>query len=102
MPGEQAVPWFLLSLPAQTVVVEDPILYNPTNNYYAFNFDSLLAAELRSVLSAVVYHGDTRLSCTTKYSVDTYGNGRQGDLLTLCKALIAYSDTAKSFFANQK
>ena len=86
----------------QTVVVEDPILYNPTNNYYAFNFDSLLAAELRSVLSAVVYHGDTRLSCTTKYSVDTYGNGRQGDLLTLCKALIAYSDTAKSFFANQK
>jgi hypothetical protein len=69
-------------------------------NSYAFTFDGLLAAELRTVLDAAVYAGDTRLSQTLRYSPDTYGNGKSSALLDLCKALFAYSDTAKAFFAN--
>ncbi len=79
-------------------VVTDPVLYNPAMNSYAFTFDGLLAAELRTVLDAAVYEGDTRLSQTLRYSPDTYGNGKTGQLLTLCKALFAYSDTAKAYF----
>ena len=85
----------------KTMVVQNAEVYNPDAGYYAFNFDGLLAAELRSVLNAVVYNGDTRLSSTSIYSVDTYGNGRTGDLLTLCKAMIAYSDTALAYFNNK-
>ena len=65
---------------------------------YAFSFDGLLAAELRAVLSVQVYEGSTPLSCTLQYSADTYGNGKTGTLLTLCKALFAYSDSAKAYF----
>ncbi len=80
-------------------VVTAPVLYNADLNSYAFTFDGLLAAELRSVMDAAVYAGDTRLSQTLRYSPDTYGNGKTGQLLTLCKALFAYSDTAKAYFA---
>ncbi|MBP3413349.1 MAG: hypothetical protein J6K89_08845, partial [Oscillospiraceae bacterium] len=78
----------------------DPKLYNPTENWYAFDLDSLLAAELRSVVSASIYSGNQQVSTTMVYSADTYGNGKEGNLLTLCKALFSYSDTAKEFFQN--
>ena len=52
-----------------------------------------------SVVSVQVYHGETPLSCTLQYSADTYGNNKTGKLLTLCKALFAYSDSAKTYFA---
>ncbi len=81
-------------------VVSGPQLYNVNNNWYAFDVDTLLASELRSVVSVAVYDGNTRVSPTMVYSADTYGNGRTGDLLTLCKALFSYSDTAKAFFTN--
>ncbi len=84
---------------AVEVILTDPVLYNSAMNSYAFTFDGLLAAELRTVLDAAVYAGDTRLSQTLRYSPDTYGNGKTGQLLTLCKALFAYSDTAKAYFA---
>ncbi len=81
------------------VLVTGAELYDSALNRYAFTFDGLLAAELRSVVDAAVYAGDTRLSQTLRYSPDTYGNGKTGQLLTLCKALFAYSDTAKAYFA---
>jgi hypothetical protein len=65
---------------------------------YAFTVDTLLAAELRTVVSVQVYEGETPVSCTLQFSADTYGNGRTGDLLDLCKALFAYSDSAKIYF----
>jgi len=80
------------------VIVKAPTLYSAAGNAYAFTFDGLLAAELRSVVDVAVYHGSTRLSQTLRYSPDTYGNGKTGQLLTLCKALFAYSDTAKIYF----
>ena len=81
-----------------TATVDSAELYIAASNVYAFSFDQLLAAELRSVLNCVVYNGETRVSSTSFYSVDTYGNGKSGALLDVCKALIAYSDTALVFF----
>ena len=73
-------------------------VYNAEQNRYAFTFDGLLAAELRSVVDVAIYQGNTRLSQTLRYSPDTYGNNKTGQLLTLCRALFAYSDTAKAYF----
>ncbi len=83
----------------QTVVLGDPTLYYEGQPWYAFCFEGLLAAELRCVIDAAVYDGETRVSPTLRYSADTYGNNKTGDLLALCKALFAYSDAARDFFA---
>ncbi len=81
-----------------TVTLRDPELYNETLGLYAFTTDALLAAELRSVVSVQIFEGDTPLSCTLQYSADTYAKGKTGTLLELCKALFAYSDSAKRYF----
>ena len=83
----------------KTIVMENAEAYNAERNYYAFSFDGLLAAELRTVVSAQVYAGDTPVSATLQYSADTYGNNKTGALGDLCKALFAYSDSAKVYFA---
>ena len=80
------------------VVLADAELYNEKLGYYAFTLDTMLAAELRSVVSVQVYAGNTPVSCTLQYSADTYGNNKTGALLDVCKALFAYSDSAKSYF----
>ena len=82
----------------KSLILTDAEPYNENKGYYAFTFDGLMAAELRTAVDVAVYHGDTRLSQTLRYSPDTYGNNRTGQLLTLCKALFAYSDTAKAYF----
>ncbi len=82
----------------KTVVVEAPELYNEENGFYTFTVDSLLATELRTVVSVQIFAGDTAVSSTLQYSADTYGNDREGALLDLCKALFAYSDSAKAYF----
>ncbi len=83
----------------QVVYLTDPVSYG-TDTRYAFDFDGLLAAELRTVVEAAVFAGETQVSATLRYSADTYGNNKTGDLLTLCKALFAYSDAAKAYFTN--
>jgi hypothetical protein len=47
-----------------------------------------------------VYEGDTQISDSMCYSADNYGIGKSGTLLDLCKCLVAYSDSAKAYFAN--
>ena len=84
----------------QTVTLTDPALYREGTAWYAFDFYGLLASELRTVIDARVYAGDTPLSQTLCYSADTYGNNKTGALADLCRALFAYSDSAKAFFAN--
>ena len=83
----------------KTVVLTNSEVYNQSRGYYAFTLDTLLAAELRSVISVQIYEGNTPVSATLQYSADTYGNNKTGTLLTLCKALFAYSDSAKAYFA---
>jgi len=77
----------------------DPELYSETGNAYVFTLDTLLASELRAVVSARIYVGEAPVSPTLQYSPDTYGNGKIGDLGILCKALMAYSDAAKAYFS---
>ena len=83
-----------------TEILDNIASYSPEKNYYAFSFSGLRAAELRTVVSAAVYAGETQVSPTLQYSMDTYGNGRTGDLLTLCRALMSYSDSALRYFKN--
>ena len=81
-----------------TATVTGAQIYDSAKGRYSFTFDGLLAAELRSVVDAAIYRGDTRLSQTLRYSPDTYGNNKTGQLLSLCKALFAYADSAKAYF----
>ncbi len=80
-------------------IITDLEIYNASRGYYAFTLDSLLAAELRSVLTVQILSGDTVVSGTLQYASDTYGNGKTGTLGDLCKALFAYSDSAKAYFS---
>ncbi|MBR4308862.1 MAG: MBL fold metallo-hydrolase [Oscillospiraceae bacterium] len=73
--------------------------YGSSGVLYAISFDGLLAAELRTTIEATVCMGDTLLSQTLRYSPDTYGNGKTGTLGELCKALFAYSDSARAYFS---
>ncbi|MBR4309197.1 MAG: heparinase II/III family protein [Oscillospiraceae bacterium] len=85
---------------ALTVTLERPKVYGNSGVTYAFHMDRLLAAELRTVLTARVYEGDQPLSNSLTYSADTYGNHKTGALGELCKGLFAYSDAAKAYFAS--
>ena len=80
------------------LTLTEPLPYGSDRSLYAFTLDTLLASELREVVSVQIFHGETPVSATLQYSADTYGNNKKGDLLELCKALIAYSDSAKSYF----
>ena len=80
------------------LIIPEVEVYNASRGYYAFTLDSLLAAELRSVLTVQICQGETVVSGTVQYAADTYGNGKTGALLTLCKALFTYSDSAKAYF----
>jgi hypothetical protein len=82
----------------KTLTLTEPEQYNEEKGLYAFTLSELLAAELRTVVSAQIYEGQSPLSATLQYSPDTYGNNKTGNLLTLCKALFAYSDSAKAYF----
>ena len=84
----------------KTLILENPEVYNSEKGYYAFTLDCLLAAELRTVVSAQIFAGTAALSPTLQYSPDTYGNNKKDTLLELCKALFAYSDSAKAYFVN--
>ena len=83
-----------------SVDLRDILPYEGRENCYKFTLTTLLAAELRTVLTAQVYAGEQAVSNTLTYSADTYGNNKTGALGELCKALFAYSDSAKAYFAN--
>jgi hypothetical protein len=81
-------------------IIENHEVYREDKGLYAFDFSDLRIAELRTVLSAAAYCGDTQISATLQYSMDTYGKGKTGDLLVTCQALVAYADAARNYFAS--
>ena len=83
----------------KTQTLTDPVPYGQGTGAYVFTVDTLLAAELRAVVSVQIFDGEMPVSATLQYSADTYGNNKTGTLLDLCKALFAYSDSAKAYFA---
>ena len=82
----------------RTEIVSNIEVYNEAQKRYAFTFDGLLAAELRSVLIATIYENDVPVSNDMMYSADTYCANKPGNLGVLCKAIIAYSDSAYAYF----
>ena len=83
----------------KSITLTDAEVYNLSMGYYSFSFYGLLASELRTVLDMAIYEGDIRCSETLRYSVETYASKHTIDALApLCKALFAYSDSAREFF----
>ena len=83
-----------------TVTLTGAEVYNAANKQYSFTFYGLLASELRTIVDVAIYNGNTQLSETLRYSAESYA-AKTGTtaLAGLTKALFAYSDSAKSFFA---
>ena len=83
-----------------TVTLTGAEVYSPDKGYYSFTFYGLLASELRTAIDVAVYEGNTRLSETMRYSAETYASNTIGKPLEpLTRALFAYSDSAKAYFA---
>ena len=85
---------------AQTVVMPSSAMtvFNEKNSAYSFNVDCLKSPDMRDILSVAVYEGETQVSPTMQYSVESYGYGKTGQTLTVCQALLAFSDAAKAQF----
>jgi hypothetical protein len=84
---------------AKTVTLANPAVYSAANSYYSFTFYGLLASELRTVVDVAIFEGETQLSETLRYSAESYASKTTaGALADLCKALFAYSDSAKAYF----
>jgi len=72
-------------------------LYDEATKQYAVSFDGLRATEMRSIVSAALYIGETRVSKTVQYSIESYAARNRTDL---CLSMLAYGDSATAFFAN--
>lgn len=82
----------------RTEAVEEVETYKEEDGFYVFSYYGLLAAELRTPVTVQVMEGETPVSNSLLYRADTYGNGKTGQLLQVCKALFAYSDSALAYF----
>jgi hypothetical protein len=83
----------------KTVTLTDAEVYSAANGYYSFTFYGLLASELRTVVDVAVFEGNTQLTQTLRYSAESYASKNTTAALgALCKALFAYSDSAKGYF----
>ncbi len=71
-------------------------LYNEEAKTYAVRYDGLLSSQMRCVVSAAVYEGETRVSKTVEYSIESYAARKPSDL---CRAMLAYGDSANAYFA---
>ncbi len=83
------------------ITEERPLeLYNPDFQTYAVSYDGLRATEMRTIVSAAIYNGETRVSKTVEYSIESYG-ARSTDpaMQDLCRAMLAYGDAANAFFS---
>ena len=60
---------------------------NSEKNYYAFTVDTLYATDMRSELTMALYEGDTQVSETQIYSVESYCANKTGTIGNLAKAL---------------
>lgn len=86
----------------KTVTLTGTKAYDTSGFRYSFTFNDLLAAELRTPVDVAIYEGDTQLSEALRYSAETYASKTLGTALEpLCRALFAYSDSAKTVFTPQ-
>ena len=71
--------------------------YNP-GQYYA-TFNGTVARQMRETMLVTVYEGDTAVSNTLSYSIETYACNKQNvaKLGELVKAMIRYGDSAAAY-----
>lgn len=84
----------------KTVILSHFVPIEGSDSLYSIECDFLAAKDLRCVLTASLYEGETQCSRSVRYSVESYASRQQNELLTLCRAIMAYSDSARSFFTN--
>ncbi len=82
------------------ITEERPLeVYNAETKLYAVSYDGLRATEMRSIVRATVYEGETRVSKTVEYSIESYGaRSTDPSVRQLCLAMLAYGDSANTFF----
>jgi hypothetical protein len=72
---------------------------------YSIVFEDLHAGQMSEELYATVYEGDTAVSDTLCYSVETYAYNKQNDsnakLVKVIRALMKYGDAAKAYIASK-
>ncbi len=74
-------------------------LYKDSNGFYVVEFNSFNADQMSDLITATVYEGETVVSKTLTYSVESYA-ARHADEATvgdLVKAMIKYGDSAKAY-----
>ena len=68
---------------------------------YMASFSALNAAQMSEVVDVTVYEGDTAVSNTYRYSIESYACAKQGDadanLASLVKAMMVYGNSAKAY-----
>lgn len=71
------------------------------STHYSITFEDLATVNLRVPLELQIVEtsGNVPVSNTMYYSISSYGNGKTGALLTLCQALMAYSDSTRAYFS---
>ena len=81
--------------------VDDSEFVETTGGYYVY-FDGLKARQMRETVYITVYRGDTAISNTVSYSIESYAYAKQNDsnekLTALLEAMMKYGDSAKAFF----
>ena len=70
------------------------------STHYSIAFNDLAIVNLRVPLELQIVEesGKVPVSNPMYYSISSYGSGKTGPLLTLCQALMAYSDSTRAYF----
>ena len=84
------------------VITEENFVYDEEGNYYYVDFGELHAGQMRECIYATVYSGDTAVSHTLRYSIESYAasfanNAEYPVVAELVKAMMRYGDAAYNF-----
>ena len=88
--------------PEGWVISQEDFVYDSENNYYYVDFGELHAGQMRQCIYATVYSGDTAVSHTLRYSIESYAasfaaNTDYPTVADLVKAMMRYGDAAYNF-----
>ncbi len=84
-------------------VTSDKFEVAANGEYYVF-FDKYSAAQMSEVVYVTVYEGDTAVSHTIRYSIESYAysqqNNANAELAELVKEMMKYGDSAKAYITD--
>ena len=72
-----------------------------SGGYYIAGYNGLTAGQMSDIVYVTAYHGDTKISNTVSYSIESYAFSKQSDentkLADLVKAMMKYGNSAYSY-----